>query len=57
MSVLPAHVHVCTSRGSGTVEGQKKALDPLELELQASVSHHVGAGTQTCVLRKGSKGS
>ena len=28
----------------GTSGGQKRALDPLELELQMVVSHHVAAG-------------
>lgn len=27
-------------------EGQKKALDPLELELKAVVNHHMAAGTE-----------
>ena len=34
--------HVCIAHG-----GQKKAPDPLELELQTVVSHHVVAGTWT----------
>jgi hypothetical protein len=45
------HVWLCTlcvqARG-----GQKRALDPLELELQMVASHHVGAGNQTLVLCK-----
>lgn len=31
--------HVCRAHG-----GKKRALDPLELELQLAVSYHVGAG-------------
>ena len=43
--------HVCpVSRG-----GQKRALDPQELELQMVVSHHVGVGEQTWVLCKSNK--
>lgn len=43
MGFLPAclcmhHVH------AGSLGGQKRALNSLELELQAVVSHHVGAG-------------
>ena len=34
--------------------GQKRALDPLELELKMAMSYHVGAGNQTWVLCKGS---
>ena len=32
--------------------GQKKASDPLELELQVVVSHHVGTGHQMPVFYK-----
>lgn len=34
--------------------GQKVALDPLELELQRIMSHHVGALTQIWVLVRAS---
>lgn len=34
----------------GASEGQKKTLDPPELELQMVLSHHVGDGNQTRVL-------
>lgn len=34
----------------GTCGNQKKALDTLELELQVSVSHHVGARNRILVL-------
>jgi hypothetical protein len=37
--VLP----ICTHR-SGASRGQMGTSDPLELELQTFVSHHVGAG-------------
>ena len=35
---------------SGAHEDQKRASDPLELELQTVVSHHVGAGDWTQIL-------
>jgi hypothetical protein len=35
---------------SGAHEDQKRASDPLELELQTVVSHHVGSRNQTWVL-------
>ena len=38
--------HACSARG-----GQKRALDPLELELQKTVSFHVGAGNPNQVLK------
>ena len=31
-------------------EGQKRALDPLGLELQMVVSYHLGSGNLICVL-------
>ena len=37
------HVSMCIS---GNQDGQKRAVDSLELELQALVSHRVGAGTE-----------
>lgn len=33
-------------------EGHKKAVDPLELELQAAVGHHVSAGKQIRTLKE-----
>lgn len=42
MGVLPAYVitlHVCSAHG-----GQKRALNPLDRELQVVVTHHVGDG-------------
>jgi hypothetical protein len=38
----------------GAYEVQKRVWYPLELELQAVVSHHVGAGNKNQVLCKGS---
>ena len=38
-----------------TCGGQKKALDPLELQLQMVVSLHVGSGNLTQVLWKNSQ--
>jgi hypothetical protein len=37
-------LHVCAACVCSTYRGQKRALDPLELELQMVVSHHVCAG-------------
>jgi hypothetical protein len=39
------HVYVCSTCMHGTQGGEKKALDPLELELQTVVRCHMGAGT------------
>lgn len=38
---LPAYMSLC----AGAQGGQKRALDPLELELQTVVSHHAEAGS------------
>lgn len=38
------YVCKCTTCKSGTCKGQKRASDPVELELQTVSSHHVGAG-------------
>ena len=35
--------HVCPYRVPGAYGGQKKASDPLALELQLALSNHVGA--------------
>ena len=35
--------------------GWKRAMDPLELELQAIMRHNVGAGNRTWVLFESSK--
>lgn len=40
-------VYVCNVCVHGTRGGQKRALDPLELELQMVIICHVGAGNQT----------
>lgn len=42
LSVLPAHTSVY-SGGTRKPGGQKREMDPLELELQIVVRHHVGA--------------
>jgi hypothetical protein len=34
----------------GACRSQKRALDPLEMELQAVINRHVGAETKTWVL-------
>ena len=41
---MSVYLHMCVSciHVSGTYEDQTKALDPLELELQMVLSHHVG---------------
>ena len=51
IDVLPTcvPVHKCMPDACGN---QKTVLDPLELELQKVVSHHVGTGNQTQVLCK-----
>ena len=38
------HVCLCTTYMPGAYGVQKRVLDPLELELQTVVSHHVDAG-------------
>ena len=47
---VPGHVdmrHVC----SGAYGDQRRASDPLELELKVVVSCHVGAGNQTQICK------
>jgi hypothetical protein len=34
--------------------GQRKVSDPLKLELQTVINHHVGAGNQTLLFNKSS---
>lgn len=47
---LPAWcMYICVS---GALGCQKSKTDPLELELQMLVSHHVDSGNETWVLRK-----
>lgn len=38
----------------GTLRGQNKVSDPLDLELQVIMSYYVGTGNQTLVLCKSS---
>lgn len=45
MGVLPACMSVCHMHGD-THQGQKKALNPLELNSQVVVSYSVGPGNQ-----------
>ena len=54
MSVLPecVSVSICIPSACG---GQKKALDPLELELQMVVSCHADSGDEMWILFKNSK--
>lgn len=49
------HIHMCFTSVPGASEGQKRALDPVKLELQMVLRHHVGTGHQVWVLRKNSK--
>lgn len=46
---------LCTTVVPSVCGDWKKALAPLELELQKAMSHHVGAGKQTWVLCKRSQ--
>jgi hypothetical protein len=50
MVVLPTCMYV-----SGVHRGQKRALEPLGVELQMVVSHHVGAESGTQVLCRSNK--
>lgn len=46
---------ICTYNMSiGASRDQKRGLDPLELELQAVVNHHMDAGNQSQALYKSS---
>ena len=49
------HGYICVPWVSSSHGGQKRASDPLKLELQTIVSYHMGAGNQTCVLCKSSQ--
>ena len=49
--VLPASIYVYPVDVL-RFRGQKRVLDPLELELNVIVSHHSGAGNGTWVLCK-----
>lgn len=48
--VLWPHICICTTCMPGVLGGQKRALDPLQLELQTAVSHNVGAGNKIWIL-------
>lgn len=48
--MLGPHICMGTIGIPGGSGGQKKAPDPLKLELWMIVSHHVDAGNQTWVL-------
>lgn len=52
--VVCLSVCLCTVLVPGAQEGQKRVSDPLELDLQKVVNHHVSAGKQTWVLWKSS---
>lgn len=53
--VFYLHGCVCTTCFPSAHSGQKRVLDPLELELRMAVSHHVGSGNWTWVLCKSIK--
>ena len=46
------NIYLCTTSVPGIFRDQKWALDHQELDLQTSVSHHLGAGNKTLVLWK-----
>lgn len=54
MTFLPAYMYVCSpaSYMSDADRGQKKSLDPVELELRMVVSHQMSAGNQSHVFCK-----
>ena len=43
-------MYICAPCVCNAYRGQKRASDPLKLELQTVLSHNVGAGNQTQVL-------
>lgn len=51
MSILYTCMYVRTCVSSA-IRGQRRALDPLRLELKMAISCHVGVETQTQVLPK-----
>lgn len=55
MGVLPAYGSLCSMYLPGNHRGQKRASQPLEMELQTDGILHVGAGNQSQVLRKSYK--
>lgn len=46
---------LCTASMPSTLEGQKRAFDPLELDLMMVVIHHIGPGFISRVLWKRSQ--
>lgn len=48
-------MHVCAHVYSGALRGQKRVLNPRELEVLTIVSCYVGAGNQTLILCKSSQ--
>lgn len=51
------HAYMCVPYMSGVPGDHRKKLNPLELELQIILSHHVGAENQSQVLCKNIQGS
>ena len=49
------YMHMYTKYVSNALRGQKRALEPLELELWMVVSYHGGAGNGTQIIPKNSK--
>lgn len=45
-------MYVCMMCVLGTLGGQKRALDSLELKLQMVVIHHMGARNQAQILQE-----
>lgn len=57
MRVFSPYVYMCTTHVPDANGGQKKAPDPLQVELRKAVRHHTGAEEETQVLCKSSKRS
>lgn len=53
--VVLSPMDVCAPHAFSVYGGQKKKLDPLDLELQMVLSHHMGAGNQILVVWKRSQ--
>lgn len=45
--VLPRRIYICIPHTCTSRRGQKRALDPMEPEIQVVVSYHVGASIPT----------
>lgn len=43
MGVFACIINLCTTCVPSALEGQKRALDPVKLELQRVVRHHMGS--------------